>query len=192
MSNTQTDLSGTEVNGYEIIKPIGQGKFSIVFKAKRKEDELMVALKLIKIFDMKDPKQREKCLKEVQLLETLNHPHIISYLDSFIEKNEMFIAVEWAEKGDLKRVIRHAIAEESPIEESRVWDYLWQIAFALQHMQEKRVMHRDLKPANIFIAKDGLLKVGDLGLGRHFSSQTVEAFSRVGTPLYMSPEVLNG
>lgn len=50
-------------------------------------------------------------------------------------------------------------------------------------------MHRDLKPANIFIATDGSLKIGDLGLGREFSSETIEAYSKVGTPLYMSPEV---
>lgn len=53
-------------------------------------------------------------------------------------------------------------------------------------------MHRDLKPANIFINHNDDLKLGDLGLGRDFSSQTMEAFSRVGTPLYMSPEVLQG
>jgi NIMA (never in mitosis gene a)-related kinase len=51
-------------------------------------------------------------------------------------------------------------------------------------------MHRDLKPANIFISADGSLKVGDLGLGRVFSSGTIEAYSKVGTPLYMSPEVM--
>lgn len=53
-------------------------------------------------------------------------------------------------------------------------------------------MHRDLKPANIFIDDKDDLKLGDLGLGREFASQTMEAFSRVGTPLYMSPEVLQG
>ena len=53
-------------------------------------------------------------------------------------------------------------------------------------------MHRDLKPANIFIDNKGELKLGDLGLGRAMSSQTYEAYSRVGTPLYMSPEVLEG
>jgi serine/threonine protein kinase len=56
-------------------------------------------------------------------------------------------------------------------------------------MHDKRIMHRDLKPANIFISMDGALKVGDLGLGRLFSSETIEAYSKVGTPLYMSPEV---
>ena len=54
-------------------------------------------------------------------------------------------------------------------------------------MNDKRIMHRDLKPANIFIGQDNTLKVGDLGLGREFGSETFEAYSKVGTPLYMSP-----
>lgn len=141
---------------------------------------------------MKDEKQREKWLQEVELLESLDHPHIIKYLDSFIDQNDMYIAVEWAERGDLKRVIRHARTESEHLDEIKVWEYVWQIASALEHMKSKRIMHRDLKPANIFISGEGLLKVGDLGLGRQLSSQTIEAYSRVGTPLYMSPEVLNG
>lgn len=64
-----------------------------------------------------------------------------------------------------------------------------QIALALKHMHDKRIMHRDLKPANIFMSGDDVLKVGDFGLGRVFSEETVEAYSKVGTPLYMSPEV---
>lgn len=54
-------------------------------------------------------------------------------------------------------------------------------------MHEKKIMHRDLKPANIFVAHDNSLKVGDLGLGRAFTSETLEAHSKVGTPLYMAP-----
>ncbi|KAL3671580.1 hypothetical protein V7S43_003496 [Phytophthora oleae] len=53
-------------------------------------------------------------------------------------------------------------------------------------------MHRDLKPANIFLTLKGVVKVGDLGLGRYLSENTMEARSKVGTPLYMSPEVLRG
>ena len=51
---------------------------------------------------MNDKKQREKCIKEVKLMEKLQHEFITWYIESFIEANEMFIAVEWAEKGDLK------------------------------------------------------------------------------------------
>ena len=192
MATKEPDLVNQVINGYLIKRPIGQGKFSIVFKAVKQSDNTTVALKLIKIFDMQDKKQREKWLKEVELLESLDHPHIIKYLDSFIDENEMYIAVEWAERGDLKRIIRHAKAESEHLDEAKVWEYIGQIASALDHMKQKRIMHRDLKPANIFISSEGQLKVGDLGLGRQLSSQTLEAYSRVGTPLYMSPEVLNG
>lgn len=180
------------IRGYKVQKPIGSGKFSIVFKAEKEEDGTLIALKCIKIFDMTDVKQREKCLKEVKLLQSLDHPNIIRYLDSFIEDNDLYIAVEWAEKGDLKYIVKRAIQEDSHLEESRIWEYISQIAEALAHMHEKRIMHRDLKPANIFIDAEGNLKLGDLGLGRAMSSQTLEAYSRVGTPLYMSPEVLDG
>lgn len=54
------DLVGKEVRGYKVVKPIGAGKFSIVFKAEKIEDGTGVALKCIKIFDMTDAKQREK------------------------------------------------------------------------------------------------------------------------------------
>jgi serine/threonine protein kinase len=66
------------------------------------------------------------------------------------------------------------------------------IASALEHMHEKRIIHRDLKPANIFVDSDDSLKVGDLGLGRLLSVETICAVTKVGTPLYMSPELLNG
>lgn len=92
----------------------------------------------------------------------------------------------------MKLLIKKGKEEDIYFKEKHIWEYIFQIAGALAHMHEKRIMHRDLKPANIFIGGQGDLKVGDLGLSRQLSSQTFEAFSRVGTPLYMSPEVLQG
>lgn len=184
--------NGQVIQNYEIIKPLGKGKFSIVYMAKRLTDDSMCALKKINIFDMMVPKQREKCLKEVRLLQSLDHPNIVKLKDSFIDNNELLIIVEWAEKGDLKWLIRRAVSRDVRFKETEIWEYSRQLSSALDHMHQKRIMHRDLKPANIFVAIDGALKLGDLGLGRFFSSQTLEAFSKVGTPLYMSPEVLRG
>ena len=66
---------------------------------------LPVALKRISV-DMMDEKAREKCLKEVRLLQSLDHPNIIRYLDSFIDDKDLIIVVEWAAAGDLKRQLR--------------------------------------------------------------------------------------
>jgi len=158
-------LQETLSSKYEIIKPIGKGKFAIVYRASRKSDNQLVAVKKISI-DMMDAKSRTKTLKEVKLLQTLNHPNIIAYLDSFIDGAELIIVFEWAAAGDLKRQIRKAQERSTYFDERVVWKYFSQIADAIQHMHGERVMHRDLKPANIFLTLNGTVKVGDLGLGR--------------------------
>lgn len=184
--------AGQVIQGYEIVTALGKGKFSIVYMAKRLSDESMCALKRINIFDMMNPKQREKCLKEVRLLQSLDHPNIVKLLDSIVDRHDLLIIVEWAEKGDLKRLIRKKASNCTSFSEPTIWEYTRQLSAALHHMHSQRIMHRDLKPANVFVTMAGTLKLGDLGLGRFFSSQTLEAFSKVGTPLYMSPEVLHG
>lgn len=176
---------------YEIIKPIGKGKFAVVYRARRRSDGETVALKRISV-DMIDQKARDKCLKEVRLLQSLDHPNIIQYMDSFISDNDLVIVFEWAAAGDLKRQLRKAQERNVGFDERLIWKYFSQICDAIRHMHEKRIMHRDLKPANIFLTLDGTIKVGDLGLSRELSEHTVQAHSKVGTPLYMSPEVLRG
>eukprot|EP00959_Pyramimonas_sp_CCMP1952_P196046 4098930-Pyramimonas_sp.AAC.1 len=167
------------------------------------------------------PKKRERCLQEVQLLQTLHHPNIISMLDSFIEDNMLIIVFEWALGGDLKRLVRRQMEQRTLLDESVIWGHFiqssrvhyllattevtlgtatqsikfeWkgvpcirtlnlgggrlQITGALRFMHSKRIMHRDIKPANVLVTASGL-KLGDLGLGRHFSTHTQEAFSKV-------------
>ena len=137
-----------------------------------------------------DAKQREKCIQEIKFLQSVNHPNIVKYLDSFESENKLYIAIEWADKGDLKRYIKKLTQEKDYLDELKVFDYTRQIATALHHMHEKRIIHRDLKPANILVFSGGIIKLGDLGLGRHLSVETLKAFSKVGTPLYMSPELI--
>lgn len=61
---------------------------------------------------MADQRQREKCLREVDIMKKLNHPHIIQYIDSFIHNNELIIVTEWAEKGDLKKLIKEKESDD--------------------------------------------------------------------------------
>ncbi|GBG24470.1 Protein kinase, putative [Hondaea fermentalgiana] len=152
----------------------------------------MCALKRVSVFSNMSRKTRIKCLEEVDLIRALDHVNIIQCLDAFIDKDELIIVLEWASAGDLKRQIRKAREKNKGFQERIIWRYFTQLASAIEHMHAKRIMHRDLKPANVFLMTDGSVKVGDLGLGRALSDTTLTAHSKVGTPLYMSPEVLRG
>ena len=175
---------------------LGRGKFSVVHRTIRRADGLPVALKTIQVFEM-GSRERNECVNEIQLLQSMQHPHIIRYLDCKMERNELTVVMELAGHGDLARLIKAAVKAAEPLGEARAWDYFTQVADALAYMHERRVMHRDIKPENVFVAggsadSPAVMKLGDLGLGRYFSSKTQATHSTVGTPYYMSPECIQG
>ena len=86
------------LNEYEVGKLCGKGKFSTVYKAKRKVDNLTVAVKKIAV-DVMDRKEVETCMQEAMLLKSVtDHPNIISYLDSFLDENYLIIILEYKQK----------------------------------------------------------------------------------------------
>lgn len=179
------------IQEFEVLGTIGRGKFSEVHRAIRKAGgaETEVALKRIQIFEM-DTEARKDCITEVNLLKSLNHLTIVRYLDSFTDNNELVIVLELAPHGDLAGLCRVLKESDRNLTDSQIWATIFQVSDALMYMHKKRIMHRDLKPANVFLCGQGVVKLGDLGLGRYFSSNTYRAHSIVGTPFYMSPEVI--
>ena len=176
---------------YAVGRAVGKGGYAVVYKGTRRDDGTQVAIKQVDLHEMSERK-RLRCLREVQLLGNLRHPGIVEMYDSFLDDEKLCIVFEWAAGGDLKRLLRKRLAAGALLDEGTVWRTFRQIAAALAHMHERRVMHRDIKPANVLVTANGRCKVADLGLGRQFGSNTVAVDSKVGTPYYVSPEVVKG
>lgn len=91
--------------------------------------------------------------------------------------------------GDLTKHINSA--KGSYIPESQIIDWFTQICLAMKHVHDRKILHRDLKCQNIFLTKNGIIKLGDFGIARVLNSTKENARTMVGTPYYLSPEIID-
>ena len=198
---------GQMLSDYRIEGVLGQGGFGITYLATDTMLNRRVAVKEFypRLFAVRDgtltirpsgsQEDRdtfkwglERFLEEAQVLARFDEPNIIGIRRFFKANGTAYLVMDYCDGEPLDEVIKR----KGPLSPTQIDEILYPLLDGLEKIHEANFLHRDIKPANIFIAADGSLKLGDLGLGRFFSSQTYEAFSRVGTPLYMSPEVLSG
>ncbi|ESO07391.1 hypothetical protein HELRODRAFT_76519 [Helobdella robusta] len=174
---------------YEKIKVIGHGSYGEVWLVTHKQDKKHYVLKKLDLRNS-SAKERYGAEQECRLLSELKHPNIVAYRESF-ETNEgyLFIAMGYCEAGDLYSRLK--LQKGLPLEEKQIVEWFVQIAMALQYMHSKNILHRDLKTQNIFLTKNRIIKVGDLGIARVLESSNDMAKTLIGTPYYMSPEIFS-
>ena len=139
-------------------------------------------------------------VSEVNILRELRNPFIVRYYDRIVDKasTRLYIVMEHCAGGDLGKVIKMQTREGKLVDERLIWKVLAQSTLALKdcHRHEengkgKPILHRDIKPANILLDAQQNIKFGDFGLAKELSSESKLAQTNVGTPFYMSPEIIN-
>ena len=76
--------------------------------------------------------------------------------------------------------------------EDEILDYFMQMWLAIKHIHDRKIIHRDLKAQNIFLEKNGTIKLGDFGIAKVLDQTAAQAATQVGTPYYISPEIIKG
>ncbi|MGA2880344.1 MAG: protein kinase [Bryobacteraceae bacterium] len=174
---------------YEIIKLLGQGGMGAVYKAKDRELDRFVALKVIRPELAGHPSILQRFKQELLLARKITHRNIIRIYDLGVAEGLRFITMEFVEGQDLSTLLdeRHKFTPEETVK------ILRQVCSALEAAHAEGVVHRDLKPQNIMIGEGGRICVMDFGLARSMEAGGLtQAGAVMGTPAYMSPEQAKG
>ena len=180
---------GCKLSDFKIVKELGKGSYGTVYTVKSYLDENIYVMKKMELNNLKE-KQQKECYREVSILKKVSHPNIIKYYSSFLEKDCLYIIMEYAEGGDLYSLIKHYKRHQKHFEEFDIWSIAFEILNGLDYLHKSNIIHRDIKCLNLFITKDKHIKIGDLGVSTIVSNINALHCTRVGTPLYLSPELV--
>jgi NIMA (never in mitosis gene a)-related kinase len=175
---------------YKVIKVLGRGSYGEVWlvsplesSSGSKSKPRRCVLKRISVGRSNDEKSDLAAAeREAQLLSSLKHPNIVAYIESFRSRDHhLNIVMAFCEGGDLYTKIKYR--KKQLLNEDQITEWFIQITLALQYMHEKSILHRDLKTQNIFLTKQELVKVGDLGIARILNNNGADlATTVIGTP----------
>ncbi len=185
---------GTVFGSYRLMELLGEGGMGQVWKALDLRLERVVALKVLKALDEVN---RKALIAEAKTASQLTHPNIAVIFDAGEVDGSPYIAMEFVEGRTLIEQLGRAW-DEADLRKLAV-----QAAEALDHAHQKGIVHRDIKPANLVLTPEGRLEVLDFGVAKRTQpiaaegsemthmGGTIPGFS-VGTPMYMSPEQVQG
>jgi serine/threonine-protein kinase len=184
------DLSNQRVAGYRIIHRLGRGGMADVYLAFQENLHRHVALKVLRRDFVDSADHQQRFLQEARHAAALVHPNIVQVFDIGQANGIHYIAQEYIPGNTLGAFIE----KQKCLGLRESLSILIQAASALHRAAQEGVVHRDIKPENILLTSEGVAKVADFGLARARSSENhlTAVGVAMGTPLYMSPEQIQG
>lgn len=191
-SHAPHDLSGRELGDYRVLRRLGRGAMAEVYLAEQISLSRQVALKVLHPQLSVDETYIKRFQMEARAAAALVHANIVQIYEVGCVDGIHYIAQEYVQGQNLQQLLtRHG-----PVEAKLAVAIIRQVAAALAKAGSQSIVHRDIKPENIMLAATGEVKVADFGLARTTGNGATVNLTQVGvtmgTPLYMSPEQVEG
>jgi hypothetical protein len=177
--------------GFQIVRELGRGGMGVVCVALREAKGDVVAVKSIAPTLAGTADQTDRFLREARILQSLDHPNIVRFLEMGEANGLLYFAMEFVFGQDAWAVVQ----DQGPLSPRRAVELMGQVLLGLEHAHERKFVHRDLKPANILITGRGGKEVAllaDFGLARVYQASQLSGLTVTGavggTPTFMAPE----
>jgi serine/threonine protein kinase len=193
----QGPLSGQTLEGrYLIGELLGEGGFGMVYAGRHLLLDRPQAIKVLLERYFRQPKFRERFLKEAKIVAALDHMNIV-HIDTFGMEEQTasaYLVMPFIRGGTFQDVLKDARKQQRPLDMRQVVYALEQISSALDYAHQRGVVHLDLKPQNLLVHDDGRLLLADFGLAHLLKQARLEGGTslKYGTPHYMAPEHIQG
>ena len=179
-----------ELGPYLLVDIIGRGGMGTVYKAQHQSLRTTVAVKVIRSHRFQDVKARERFRREMEAAGKIIHPNVVQARDAGEFDGIHFLAMEFVDGQDLSALLKH----HERLSVAHACEIIRMAAMGLQAIHHEGMVHRDLKPGNLMLARNGEVKILDLGLAllhpQHATSidELTSTGQLMGTIDYMSPE----
>ena len=181
--------TGASFGDYQVIETIAKGGMGIVFKARQRKLNRIVAIKMILAGQFADKSDVHRFQTEAEAAAALSHPNIVRIYEIGEVQGQHFFSMEYIEGHSLSDLVR-----ENPLPPKRAAEFVKIIAETMQFAHERGIVHRDLKPSNVLVDAQQRPLITDFGLAKHQEneSQLTVSGAVIGTPSYMPPEQAEG
>ena len=180
---------GTIIGNYEVLSVLGRGGMGIVYKARHRTLNRIVALKMILSGLHGGPTAIQRFLSEARAVAALQHPGIVQIFEIAEHQGLPYFSLEFVEGQDL-----HSALKGQPWSAIPAAELVASLCDAMQYAHDHQILHRDIKPANILLDAEKRAKISDFGLAKQLDTgdSVTQDGSVMGTPSYMPPEQARG
>jgi serine/threonine protein kinase/tetratricopeptide (TPR) repeat protein len=178
-----------EFGDYELLKEVGRGGQGVVFRARQKSLNRMVALKVIGLGQWATNAHLKRFRLEAEAAASLDHPCIVPIYEVGERDGQCYFSMKFVEGGQLDEVVKH-----TPLSIRQAVELIAKVARTVHYAHEHGILHRDIKPGNILLDANGEPHLTDFGLARLVESESTvtRTMEVLGTPSYMAPEQAAG